>query len=445
MVHHTVAYQISGFDSCIDNKQIVSVYLTVADNEQHSETEDSTVEDMLARSVDALSADHSYYSKREGKTDVHICQCEESCSCCIGCMEKSALIQLLKDKIKELEDELERNARLKKNKKNKSFHSKILISDKKTKFYTGLPKTEVFYELYKHLQPKVQNMRYWRGEKNTITTANELKRKYLTSPKKFGPKRKLLQIDEMLLVLMRLRLGLLEQDLADRFEISVSTVSSTVFTWVRLLALVLKNEMITYPPKENIISHLPVDAKDFPNLRCIIDCTEIFIERPRELVIQALTYSDYKKHNTVKVLIGITPRGKISFLSKAWGGRTSDVHIVNESGFLNLIDPFDEIMADKGFTIENQLLLKGAKLAMPPGVKGRNQMMPTEVAKTKKIANFRIHVERAIGRMKEFNILNGIFPINMLPVADDVIAVCASLCNFLPPLVDCENLYPGVQ
>ena len=83
MVHHTVAYQISCFDSCIVNKQIVSVYLTVADNE-HSETEDSTVEDMLARSVDALSADHSYYAKHEGKTDVHICQCEETAVSALG-------------------------------------------------------------------------------------------------------------------------------------------------------------------------------------------------------------------------------------------------------------------------------------------------------------------------------------------------------------------------
>jgi hypothetical protein len=45
----------------------------------------------------------------------------------------------------------------------------------------------------------------------------------------------------------------------------------------------------------------------YPNLRCTIDCTEFFIERPRELSLQALTWSDYKKHNTAKVMIGISP------------------------------------------------------------------------------------------------------------------------------------------
>ena len=40
----------------------------------------------------------------------------------------------------------------------------------------------------------------------------------------------------------------------------------------------------------------------------IIDCFEIFIERPSNLLARAQTFSNYKHHNTVKVLIGITPQ-----------------------------------------------------------------------------------------------------------------------------------------
>ena len=39
---------------------------------------------------------------------------------------------------------------------------------------------------------------------------------------------------------------------------------------------------------------------------------------------RAQTYSNHNHHNTLKVLIGITPQGTISFLSEAWGGRTLD-------------------------------------------------------------------------------------------------------------------------
>ena len=52
----------------------------------------------------------------------------------------------------------------------------------------------------------------------------------------------------------------------------------------------------------------------------IIDCFEVFIERPSNLLARAQTYSNYKSHNTVKVLIGITPQGTISFVSEAWVG-----------------------------------------------------------------------------------------------------------------------------
>ena len=43
----------------------------------------------------------------------------------------------------------------------------------------------------------------------------------------------------------------------------------------------------------------------------IIDCSEIFIERPRNLTARAQTWSNYKHNNTDKFLIGITPSGVV--------------------------------------------------------------------------------------------------------------------------------------
>ena len=55
----------------------------------------------------------------------------------------------------------------------------------------------------------------------------------------------------------------------------------------------------------------------------IVDYFEIFIERPSDLFVRACTWSSYKHHNTVKVLLGTTPQGVISYVSEAWGGRVS--------------------------------------------------------------------------------------------------------------------------
>jgi len=69
--------------------------------------------------------------------------------------------------------------------------------------------------------------------------------------------------------------------------------------------------------------------KDFKKCAVIIDCFEIYIEAPTSLTARVQTWSNYKKHNTVKFLIGITSQGAVSFISKGWGRRVSN-YVKNE-------------------------------------------------------------------------------------------------------------------
>ena len=240
--------------------------------------------------------------------------------------------------------------------------------------------------------------------------------------------------EELTLVLLKLRTAVTNEMLADLFDISTGGASQVINTWVKFLACEL-NPLIFWPSKEAIRESLPKSLKHYTNLRCTIDCSEIFIDCPRNLEIQALTWSDYKKHNTVKFLVGIAPSGMISFLSKAWGGRASDQYITRESGFLDLLEPTDLVMADRGFTIKEDLMVRGATLEIPPPSSGLEQMSKDKVIVTKKIANARIHVERAIGRMKVFSILRKTPPIALVPLIDDILVGCAGISNLLPPLV----------
>ena len=107
----------------------------------------------------------------------------------------------------------------------------------------------------------------------------------------------------------------------------------------------------------------------YGKVRVIIDCSEIFIERPKSLESQAQTWSDYKSHNTLKFLIGISPTGYITFLSDCYGGRASDKFICQDSAFYEHLDMYDEVMADRGFTIKEELYLNFCTLTIPPGAR----------------------------------------------------------------------------
>ena len=92
-------------------------------------------------------------------------------------------------------------------------------------------------------------------------------------------------------------------------------------------------------------------AKFGTNITTIIDCFELYIERPTNLTARFLTWSYYKNNNTVKHLIGITPQGTMCFTSKGWSGRTSDQHVTENSGFLECLIYGDTVIADRGFNI----------------------------------------------------------------------------------------------
>ena len=103
--------------------------------------------------------------------------------------------------------------------------------------------------------------------------------------------------------------------------------------------------------------------------------------------------------------------------------------------FLELpFDDKDSIMADKGFTIQDLLPL-GVTLNLPPFLGASAQMAAEDVVATQEIASLRIHVERAINKIKNFHIWDRVVPLHQMGIVNQMWAVCAFCCNAQPNII----------
>ena len=257
---------------------------------------------------------------------------------------------------------------------------------------------------------------------------------------------KLTLFQQFACVLLKLRTNADIENLSHRFGVSSATISRILNKWLphidkRLCGLIL------WPDREALQKTMPQSfQRSFgKKVAVILDCFEIFIERPSNLRARASTWSNYKHHNTAKVLLGITPQGVISFVSECWGGRVSDVHLTEHSGILKKLLPGDVVLADRGFDIADSVSAMQAKLHIPAFTKNKNQLSALEVEETRKIANVRIHVERVIGSVKQkFKILQSTIPIQFVtkqkdrntPLIDHIVRVCCELTNV------CDSVVP---
>ena len=146
---------------------------------------------------------------------------------------------------------------------------------------------------------------------------------------------KLTKFAMLIMFMLKIRLNLFDEDIGHRFGVHKSTVSRN-FHRVLDVMFVNTRGFIKWPDRETLRLTMPSTfRKFFKNCAVIIDCSEVFIERPSDLLARAQVWSNYKHHSTIKFLIGITPQGTISFISDCVGGRMSDKEIVEQS---NLID-----------------------------------------------------------------------------------------------------------
>lgn len=242
---------------------------------------------------------------------------------------------------------------------------------------------------YKTVEQSASNISY--EHKRTSLDSNVARPRVLT------------KFQEFILVMLRLSLGLFENDLAHRF-----TVSKVVNAWIPFLRREFK-PLITIPQREVLQYYMPDSFKKLlPNVTVIVHCTEFEMER------QSACYSSYKSRTTMKSMLGITPSGVLCFVSDLFPGSTSDKEITVLGGFLDKLNHGDQVMADKGFNCQDELASVGASLVMPTFLDKKVQFSSRETNHNKVVASLRVHVERLMERIKNSHIFDCKIPITLL-------------------------------
>ena len=125
----------------------------------------------------------------------------------------------------------------------------------------------------------------------------------------------------------------------------------------------------------------------------------MYIDQPNFSELQQMTFPNYKNSNTFKALVRISPDGVITFVSSHYLGSISDKELTR-SGIMDLLEPGDSVMADRGYDIEDDLIIRDVHLNIPLFLQGKEECFEKEFELPRQIASLRSYVERAKERIQ---------------------------------------------
>ena len=231
----------------------ISNVSTMADSE--------TVQDNLLSEGQQLQVATEQIMTLTHQNNVLQMECNQLMAANTELLQKSAALQNEFNKIDAQNKDLKASVSqaLKEVRKEAFGYTNIEASDEETCHYTGLPTYTVFSTLFDLPKPFVI------GHKLQSVAATEVAAEEHTVKNQFYA------------TLVKLRHNVPMNDLAYRLHVTEATVSNK---WLDVMYNNLK-QLIIWPDSETLRQNLPsVFQTNFARVKCIIDCFEIFIERP---------------------------------------------------------------------------------------------------------------------------------------------------------------------
>lgn len=240
---------------------------------------------------------------------------------------------------------------------NRFFFRNLCKSDD-FQYFTGLT-VQQFHALFEFLDPSVMPQLKYTRKNTTPVKSNKLKR--------FTDK------DKLCLTLVRLKRGYTLKELAVIYDSSLCHVSVIFYTWLQFIYLQccsLRNTL--FRGSRNMDrSDMPACFRKFEEkVTVILDGTEVKMQMSKNFQRQGNTHSSYKHYNSVKFLVGVSPRGAIIYNSEGYEGSISDNELFKSCDIHHFLEEGDVLMVDRGFTIQDVCDENNLKLLIPPFLAG---------------------------------------------------------------------------
>ncbi len=244
---------------------------------------------------------------------------------------------------------------------------------------------------------------------------------------------------QLLSVLTIFRHGLQFNLMAFILGTSVTTMQRISNSWTLFLSTVLNRIDLT-PDHGFLLEKMPKSFIDTGHglTDLVLDATEFKFNFATNYDVNSLMFSHYKNHSTGKALIGIAPHGMGIVFSEIYPGSISDTEITEKTDVLKFVQEDHEIMTDRGFSIQDLCAEKGVALNRPKQ-KENDQFSSIETQRNFDIASTRIHVERFIGRVRNWKILNEIWPLNRIDMLTSTWQTICHVVNLTCPPIGPKN------
>ncbi|XP_066941609.1 uncharacterized protein [Macrobrachium rosenbergii] len=231
---------------------------------------------------------------------------------------------------------------------------------------------------------------------------------------------KLTGFQQLLMTLMKMRLGLTFPFLSILFDVEVTAVVQLFIHTVDLLFNKVVPLLMTWPDNDDMRRVLPEEFTDCANCLYIVDCFEIVVIGTSDAWVEDGDGDCLNNYDSDRALcirryfMAIAPQGSIIFISK---GRNKDVKyrtIITESGFLANVAAGDTVVTERELNIDDEIDVRGALVKMSSNVKSKGMSEIDEDG-----SRGLVRIKWIAHSLKQrFQILDGEIPLNWVKSID---------------------------